>query len=176
MKLHAVPTFLYGAAHEEGRKLDSIRRTFGYFRPNSSESQWIGSLKSESLPLKPDGGPSQVTPKKGVVVIGATNWVDNYNVPLLSSDISAVRRIAKRVGGRGGGLTSVQAMALTHGEGVIEVACNLLDPNKVDGEKVQQEVENLAKEEGIPVEKGYFTDFSQEEIVKSYLKMFEERV
>ncbi|CAL5200434.1 unnamed protein product [Lathyrus oleraceus] len=171
-----VPTFLYGAAHEEGMKLDSIRRTFGYFKPNSSENQWTGVSNSDTLPLKPYSGPFQVTPSKGVVVIGATNWVDNYNVPLLSSDISAVRRIAKRVSGRGGGLASVQAMALTHGEGVIEVACNLLDPKNVGGEKVQQEIEHLAKEEGISVEKGYYTDFSQEEIVQSYLKLFQERI
>ncbi|KAG2407128.1 uncharacterized protein HKW66_Vig0019500 [Vigna angularis] len=39
-------------------------------------------------------------------------------------------------------------MALAHGEGVIEVACNLLDPNKVGGERVQEEVESLAREEG----------------------------
>ncbi|KAE9588537.1 putative glutamate formimidoyltransferase, 5-formyltetrahydrofolate cyclo-ligase [Lupinus albus] len=168
-----VPTYLYGAAQEEGRTLDSIRRTFGYFKPNSSENQWIGSQKY-SLPLKPDNGPAQVTPAKGVVVIGATNWVDNYNVPILSSDINAVRRIAKRISGRGGGLPSVQAMALAHGEDVIEVACNLLDPKKVDGEIVQQEIERLAKEEGISVGRGYFTDFSQEEIIQRYLKLFEE--
>ncbi|KAF7805896.1 formimidoyltransferase-cyclodeaminase-like [Senna tora] len=166
-----VPTFLYGAAHEEGRTLDSIRRTLGYFKPNSSGNQWTGGPKSDFLPLKPDGGPSQVIPSKGVVVIGATNWVDNYNVPLLSSDIDAVRRIAKRVSGRGGGLPFVQAMALAHGEGVIEVACNLLDPSRIGGERVQQEVESLAKEEGISVGKGYFTDFSKEEITQSYLKL-----
>ncbi|KAK2400312.1 folic acid binding / transferase [Trifolium repens] len=100
-----------------------------------------------------------------LVVIGATNWVDNYNVPLLSSDISAVRRIAKLISGRGGGLASVQAIAITHGEGIIEVACNLLDPKNVVGERVQQEIENLAREEGISVEKGYYPDFSHEEIV-----------
>nr|AFK43329.1 unknown [Lotus japonicus] len=170
-----VPTFLYGAAHEEGRTLDSIRRIFGYFKPNSSENQWIGGLKSDSLPLKPDSGPFQITPSKGVVVIGATNWVDNYNVALLSSDISAASRIAKRVSGRGGGLPTVQAMALAHGEGVTEVACNLLDSKKVGGERVQQEVERLAKEEGISVGRGYYTDISQEEIVKSYLKLIEVR-
>ncbi|CAJ1956512.1 unnamed protein product [Sphenostylis stenocarpa] len=171
-----VPTYLYGAAHEEGRTLDSIRRVFGYFKPNSSENQWTGGLKSDSLPLNPESGPSQVTPAKGVVVIGATNWVDNYNVPLLSSDINAVRRIAKRVSGRGGGLPSVQAMALAHGEGVVEVACNLLDPNKVGGERVQEEVESLAREEGISVGRGYYTDFSQDQIISSYMKLFEERI
>lgn len=172
----AVPTYLYGAAHEEGRTLDSIRRVFGYFKPNSSENRWIGGLKSDSLPLKPDSGPSQVTSAKGVAVIGATNWVDNYNIPLLSSDINAVRRIAKRVSGRGGGLPSVQAMALAHGEGVIEVACNLLDPNKVGGERVQEEVERLAREEGISVGRGYYTDFSQDQIISRYFKLFQNRI
>ncbi|KAG2405503.1 uncharacterized protein HKW66_Vig0047580 [Vigna angularis] len=109
-------------------------------------------------------------------VIGATNWVDNYNIPLLSSDINVVRRITKRVSGRGGGLPSVQAMALAHGKGVIEVACNLLDPNKVSGERVQEEVEILAREEGISVERRYYTDFSQDQIISSYFKLFQNRI
>ncbi|KAJ7948263.1 formimidoyltransferase-cyclodeaminase-like [Quillaja saponaria] len=166
-----VPTYLYGAAHEEGRTLDSIRRELGYFKPNSTGNQWLGRLESKSLAFKPDRGPNEVPPAKGVVVIGATRWVDNYNVPVFSSNISVVRKIAKRVSGRGGGLPSVQAMALAHDEGVIEVACNLLEPSKVGGESVQQEVERLAGEEGLSVGKGYFTDFSQDEIIESYLKM-----
>ncbi|ONI18686.1 hypothetical protein PRUPE_3G232600 [Prunus persica] len=164
-----VPTFLYGAAHEEGRTLDSIRRELGYFRPTSSGEQWVGGPKSEYLALKPDKGPPQVTQGKGVIVIGATRWVDNYNVPVFSTDIAAVRRIAKQVSGRGGGLPSVQAMALAHGECVIEVACNLLEPEKVGGDRVQLEVERLSEEEGIRVGKGYFTDFSQEKLIESYL-------
>ncbi|KAI9117925.1 hypothetical protein K1719_011067 [Acacia pycnantha] len=166
-----VPVFLYGAAHEEGRPLDSIRRALGYFKANSSGNQWVGGPKSNFLTLNPDSGPSQVSPSKGVVVIGAAKWVDNYNVPLLSSNIDAVRRIAKRVSGRGGGLPTVQAMALEHGEGDIEVACNLLDPCRIGGDRVQQEVERLAREEGISVGKGYFTDFSPEEISQRYLNL-----
>ncbi|KAJ8763735.1 hypothetical protein K2173_003517 [Erythroxylum novogranatense] len=164
-----VPTFVYGAAHEEGRTLDSIRRELGYFKPNSG-GHWTGGPKSRSLPLKPDHGPAQVTEAKGVIVIGATPWVDNYNVPVFSTNIGAVRRIAKRVSERGGGLPSVQAMALSHGDNVIEVACNLLDPAQVGGLSVQREVESLAREEGMDVGKGYFTDFSQEAIIQSYLK------
>ncbi|KAL3624751.1 hypothetical protein CASFOL_031419 [Castilleja foliolosa] len=37
--------------------------------------------------------------------------------------MAAVQKIAKRVRGRGGGLESVQSMALAHGKGIIEVAC-----------------------------------------------------
>ncbi|KAK6918995.1 Formiminotransferase, N-terminal subdomain [Dillenia turbinata] len=166
-----VPTFLYGAAHEEGRKLDSIRRALGYFKPNANGNQWTGGLGSGPLPLKPDKGPDQVTESKGVIVIGATRWVDNYNVPVFSSDIAAVRRVAKQVSARGGGLPGVQAMALSYGENTTEVACNLLDPSAVGGDHVQLEVERLAMAEGMTVGKGYFTDISQQEIVENYLEM-----
>ncbi|XP_057509679.1 uncharacterized protein LOC130792217 isoform X1 [Actinidia eriantha] len=166
-----VPTFLYGAAHEEGRKLDSIRRELGYFKPNFTGNQWAGGPKPEPLPLNPDEGPAYTVQGKGVVVIGATPWVDNYNVPIYSADIAAVRRIAKRVSGKGKGLPSVQAMALAHGHGVIEVACNLLEPTRVGGDLVQLQVERVATEEGLAVGKGYYTDFSQEKIIESYLKM-----
>ncbi|KAL5793859.1 hypothetical protein ACOSP7_002453 [Xanthoceras sorbifolium] len=166
-----VPTFLYGAAHEEGRTLDSIRRELGYFKPNSVGNQWTGGPKSEALPLQPDEGPAQLTQAKGVIVIGATRWVDNYNVPVFSTNVAAVRRIAKRVSGRGGGLPSVQAMALAYGENITEVACNLLEPGKVGGDKVQLEVERLAREEGMAVGKGYYTDLSQEQIIESYMKL-----
>ncbi|RXH68147.1 hypothetical protein DVH24_028294 [Malus domestica] len=165
-----VPTFLYGAAHEEGRTLDSVRRELGYFKPNSGGEQWVGGPKSNYLALKPDNGPPQVTQGKGVIVIGATRWVDKYNVPVISTDIASVRTIAKRVCGRGSDLASVQAMALAHGESVIEVACNLLEPEKVGGDRVQLEVERLAKEEGMRAGKGYFTDFSQERLIENYLK------
>ncbi|PON80571.1 Formiminotransferase catalytic domain containing protein, partial [Parasponia andersonii] len=159
-----VPSFLYGAAHEEGRRADAIRRELGYFKPNYSGNQWVGGLNPESLAVKPDEGPVQADPTKGVVVIGATPWVDSFNIPIFSPDLAAVRGIARRVSGRGGGLPSVQAMALAHGETVVEVACYLLDPNKVGGERVQVEVERLAKEEALTVAKGYFTDLSQENI------------
>lgn len=166
-----VPTFLYGAAHQEGRSLDSIRRELGYFRPNSSENQWIGGAELETVQLKPDEGPARATRAKGVITIGATRWVDNYNIPVFTNDISIVRKIAKRVSGRGGGLPSVQSMALTHGGGTIEVACNLLEPARIGGDQVQLEVERLAREEGVAVGKGYYTDLSQEKIIESYLKL-----
>ncbi|XP_038976965.1 glutamate formimidoyltransferase-like [Phoenix dactylifera] len=165
-----VPTFLYGAAHEGGRTLDSIRRELGYFKPNSAGNLWAGGLRSEVLCLKPDAGPLQSAPAKGVVAIGATRWVDNYNVPIHSTDIKAAQRIARRLSERGGGLKSVQAMGLAHGEAMTEVACNLLDPSKVGADQVQIEVQRLASEEGLTAGQGYFTDFSQEKIVETYMR------
>ncbi|KAE8654825.1 pentatricopeptide repeat-containing protein [Hibiscus syriacus] len=166
-----VPTFLYGAANEMGRLLDSIRRELGYFKPNSGSILWSGGPKSGSLPLKPDAGPAQASPAKGVILIGATHWVANYNVPVLSTDIAAVRRIASKVSERGGGLPSVQAMGLAHSDGVTEVACNLLEPSEVGGDRVQVEVERLAKEEGLLVGEGYFTDLTPDQIIERYMKL-----
>ncbi|KAL3509470.1 hypothetical protein ACH5RR_028871 [Cinchona calisaya] len=168
-----VPTFIYGAAHREGKSLASIRRELGYFKPNSNGNQWIGGPKSENLKLKPDYGPDLANESQGVIVIGATQWVDNYNVPVISNDVDAVRRIAKRLSGRGGGLPSVQSMALSHGDGVIEVACNLLEPSKVGRDIIQLEVEKLAAVEKLDVGKGYYTDLSQEKIIESYMKVSE---
>ncbi|KAK9225809.1 hypothetical protein WN943_010854 [Citrus x changshan-huyou] len=136
-----VPTFLYGAAHEEGRTLDSIRRELGYFKPNSAGNQWAGGLKSEPFSLKPDKGPE------------------------------SLKRIAKQVSERGGGLASVQAMVLIRGEDITEVECNLLKPSKIGGDKVQVEVDELAAVEGMAVGKGYYTDLSQEEIIERYMKL-----
>lgn len=122
------------------------------------------------MPVKPDEGPASAAEAKGVIVIGATGWVANYNVPVFSNNITAVRGIAKRLSSRGGGLPSVQSMALVHGDGVIEVACNLLEPSKISGHHVQLEVEKLAEEEKLDVGKGYYTDLSEEKIIESYMK------
>ncbi|XP_057787864.1 uncharacterized protein LOC131005074 [Salvia miltiorrhiza] len=157
----AVATFLYGAAHGEGRSLDTIRRELGYFKRNVDGNQWVGSLQSETLQPKPDEGPPRAVPRKGVVVVGATQWVENYNVPIFLTDMAVVRRIAKRISGKDGGLPSVQSMALAHGKGMIEVDCNLLDTSKASGEDVQRAVECLAREEGMDVGEGYYTDLSQ---------------
>lgn len=166
-----VPTFLYGAAHENGRTLASIRRELGYFKANTGGNIWAGGADSQNLPVEPDEGPNQVDKSKGVVVIGATQWVDNYNVPIFSTDISAVQRIARRISERGGGLLSVQAMGLAHGKGLTEVACNLLEPSLVGGDKVQLEVERLAQEEGLVAGTGYFTDFSRDKVVECFLQL-----
>ncbi|KAG6530810.1 formimidoyltransferase-cyclodeaminase-like [Zingiber officinale] len=168
-KLQA-PIYLYGACHEGGRTLDSIRRKLGYFKPNSAGNQWTGSLKMEILELRPDVGPLQPPPSKGIVVVGATRWVDNYNIPVWCTDIDSVRRIASKVRERGGGLKSVQAIALSHAAGCIEVACNLLDTSITGADQVQGEVQRLAAEEGFKVGEGYFTDFSTEKITEMYLR------
>lgn len=165
-----VPTYLYGAAHRDGRTLASIRRQLGYFTPTSpGGEQWHGAPDS-LLPVAPDAGPRTSSASNGVVVVGATPWVDNYNVPLTTADVSVARRIARAVSERGGGLACVQAMGLAHGDGATEVACNLLHPDAVGADQVQERVSRLAAGLGVGVGQGYFTDLSREKVVELYLQ------
>ncbi|XP_042490631.1 formimidoyltransferase-cyclodeaminase-like isoform X2 [Macadamia integrifolia] len=165
-----VPVYLYEAAHPTGKALDTIRRELGYFRPNSM-GQWVGWALPEILPHIPDVGPTQVSRDRGIAVIGASPWYVTYNVPLMSTDLSAARKIARLVSERGGGLPTVQSLGLVHGEQSTEVSCILLEPDRVGADRVQSQVEILAAQEGLDVEKGYFTDFSPEMIVETYRKL-----
>ncbi|XP_057506408.1 uncharacterized protein LOC130789622 isoform X1 [Actinidia eriantha] len=166
-----VPVYLYAAAHPTGKAVDTIRRELGYYRPNFMGNQWAGWAQPEALPEKPDEGPTMVTRSKGIVMIGARPWVVTYNVPILSTDVTVTRRIAQMVSARGGGLPTVQSLGLVHGEDSTEIACMLLEPNQIGADRVQNRVEMLAAQEGLDVEKGYFTDFSPEMIAERYIKL-----
>ncbi|MBA0711802.1 hypothetical protein Golax_010949 [Gossypium laxum] len=166
-----VPVFLYGAAHPTGKALDSIRRELGYYRPNFMGNQWAGWTMPEILSVKPNEGPTCASRARGITMIGARPWVGLYNVPIMSTDVSVARRIARMVSARGGGLPTVQSLGLVHGENSIEIACMLLEPNRVGGDRVQSRVEMLASQEGLDVETGYFTDSSPEMILDKYLNL-----
>ena len=124
-----VPVYLYGAAHNNGRQLAELRRQLGYFR-GAQNGKWSGALPENSsrsqLP-EPDFGSFDAFEKGGAICVGATPWVVNYNIPVGQTDMKVAREIAKAVSERGGGLPKVQAMALPHSSGTIEIACNILD-------------------------------------------------
>ncbi|KAI5059321.1 hypothetical protein GOP47_0026093 [Adiantum capillus-veneris] len=170
----AVPTFVYGAAHQDNRPLAAIRRALGYFSPNT-EGQWAGYAISQQLGLVADFGPNIASQKSGVVVVGACPWIANYNIPILSNNLKLGRRIAKNVSSRGGGLPACQAMALLHGMNRMEIACNLTDLKQTTAEMVQEEVRRLAESEGLSTLCGYFTDLSEAQITDmAYKKLFED--
>ncbi|XAR73699.1 5-formyltetrahydrofolate cyclo-ligase [Bertholletia excelsa] len=99
-------------------------------------------------------------------MIRARSWVVTYNVPILSTDVSAARRIAQMVSARGGELPTVQTLGLVYSEDSTEIACMLLEPDQSGVDRVQNRVEMLAAREGLEVEKGYYTDFSPEMITE----------
>ncbi|KAI3951644.1 hypothetical protein MKW92_020349 [Papaver armeniacum] len=159
------------AANPTGKTLDAIRRDLGYFRPNYMGSQWAGWALPEVLNENPDEGPTQVPRARGIVIIGASPWVRTFNIPVMSTDVSITRRIACKVSARGGGIPTVQAIGLVHGEDSTEIACYLLEPNRVRADLMQNQIGLLAAEEGLDVEKGYFTDYSPEMILEKYKKL-----
>ncbi|KHN09927.1 Formimidoyltransferase-cyclodeaminase [Glycine soja] len=111
----SVPVFLYAAAHPTGKELDAIRRELGYYRPNSRGSQWAGWAMPETLPLSPDEGPNVVSRAKGITMIGARPWVTLYNVPILCTDVSVARRIARKVVGADRVQNRVEMLAAQEG-------------------------------------------------------------
>lgn len=67
--------------------------------------------------LQPDFGPTTLDPRHGFAAVGAVPWVVNYNVLVHTEDMQACRSIAKAISTKGGGLPSVEAMALQHDKG-----------------------------------------------------------
>ena len=120
---------------------------------------------------KPDEGLSELSRARGITMIGARPWIAFYNIPILWIDFSVAQRIARMVSARGGGLPTVQTLGLVHGEDSTEIAYMLLEPNQIGSDRVQNQVEMLATEEGEEVEKGYFTDFSPKMIIENYMNL-----
>lgn len=119
------------------------------------------------LPLPPCHGPAAAPAHLGICCVGATPWIVNYNILLLTDNMEAARKVARAVSQRGGGLAAVQAMALRHKDG-IEVACNLLDPRVSPAEAVLREVQRLAAAAGLAVPgQGYRTNKSPGELVEA---------
>ncbi|GAB4820842.1 hypothetical protein N2152v2_007888 [Parachlorella kessleri] len=95
----------------------------------------------------------------------ASPWIVNFNVLLDGvTELAAARRIARAVSERGGGLPSVQAMALYHEKGV-EIACNILDRQAAPPELVEERVRQLAAAEGGGVKSSYMIGRSPEDLL-----------
>lgn len=89
---------------------------------------------------------------KGVTTIGATPFLEGYNVPVRSENIKKVEDIVKKLreqlGGRGGeGPPKLLALALGHGS-CVEVGC-LLDPNHLRADQVQDKDLKIKLRRGI---------------------------
>lgn len=144
--------------------------------PSSSSSPF--DRLPRPLPT-PDSGPSSADPAKGAAAVGSVPWVVNVNVPLRtpeteggedacsspsfsstpsSSLAAAAAAVARAVSARRGvpasrggyALPGVEALALPHSPGIVEVACNLTDGG-VAPESVALAVEAAARGAGLVV-------------------------
>jgi glutamate formiminotransferase len=78
-------------------------------QPHLVQQCWQGSLPFRDLAtFPPDAGPVRASPRSGVITIGATPWVVNFNVPVTGGDLAAAKQVARAVSTRGGGLPALE--------------------------------------------------------------------
>jgi len=136
-----VEVHYYGDAHPNKTPLATVRREqTSFFRS--------GGLNDSSYPMP--------TSKAGVATVGAPpSFVENYNVRLLS-DKKTARSLTKTLRERDGGLLGVEALTLPYGEGMYEVACNLLRPDVGSAEAIHIKVKEwAAQQREVFLEKSY---------------------
>lgn len=150
--------YLYAAAdHPNGKGLGTIRRDVGYDRPNFRGIQWEGWGRPNHVPLKSDEGPEKVSQARERVMMGACLWVAIYNIPIVSTDLSAARQIVQKVSAWGEDLLIVQTLGLFHGEESAEIDCTCWSQTKLE---LIVSRTMLRHWQGLDLEKGYFTEFS----------------
>jgi hypothetical protein len=134
----------YGDAHPDKTPLATVHREQTCF------------FRSGGL----DDSPSQKQRSKvGVATEGAppSFFVENYNVRLRSGKATA-RSLTKLLRERDGGFLGVEALTLPYGEGIYEVACNLLRPDAVPPKALEAKVKEWASwtdNDHVVVEKAY---------------------
>jgi len=162
----SMPVLLYGAVHPSELSLAAVRRSTSYFSTHQGGD--AAAAPGASLPSSGRLGPAQPCPSAGALTLGCVPFVLSYNVPLCTTDLAAGRRIAGSVRERGGGLKCVEALALRHTGGQVEVATNLLDVSTTPPEHVRDRVCELARDAGIRVDAGaaYAIGLSQDELLR----------
>merc|ERR1711967_10593 len=90
-----------------------------------------------------------IHPDIGVICIGTTPFILNYNVRLNTAIKGEASKITKRVREKDGGLPSVEALTLQHENGHMEVACNLLNPQEIGPRQVLKKIHSLLQEQNM---------------------------
>jgi len=140
-----IPVFLYGAAATRpGRKrLPDVRRGgFEFLRVR------IGSDPD----FEPDAGPARIHPSAGATAVGVREFLIAFNVLLETNEVEPARRIARRLRESDGGLQGVRALGLyLDSLDRAQVSMNLTDYRRTGLVRAFEEVERLAREEGVRV-------------------------
>ncbi len=112
-----LPVFLYG-------DVGSGRRP-AFFRRGGPEE--LGRRVADGE-LRPEFGPSRLSPTAGAVLVGARRPLVAYNLYLGTDDVSVARTVAAAVRESSGGMPGVQAIGLLlPRSGRVQVSMNILD-------------------------------------------------
>lgn len=160
-----LPVYLYAAAarRPERRRLPDIR-----------QGEFEGLLQTIGEPERaPDFGPARLGPA-GAVVVGARPFLVAYNVYLHTPDVEIAREIARRIRESSGGFPAVQAKGFLV-EGQAQVSMNLLDTQKTPLHVVFAEIERLAAEHAVGVDRSELIGLAPQSVLLAaaahYLKL-----
>ncbi len=137
-----IPVFMYGnaAASPDRSNLAWIRRG------------GLPGLAERMLTHPADYGPREVHPSAGAAAIGSRKILIAFNIDLDSRNLEAARKIAASVRESSGGLPQVKALGLfLESRGHVQVSMNLADYRITSVARVFNEVEKLARAEGIKI-------------------------
>lgn len=135
-----LPVYLYEAAarRPQARSLPELRR---------------GGLEgaiARTGDIPPDFGPSSISPRSGVVCVGARNPLIAFNV-WLRCGVAAAREIAAKVRTSTGGLPGVRALGLEVDDTTSQVSMNLVEPAVTGIDAAFEAVGAIARANGIEV-------------------------
>lgn len=151
----AVPVFLYG-------EVGGGRRPAFYRRGGLAEL----ARRLEAGELTPYAGPRRISPRSGVVLVGARPPLVAYNLELGTDDVAPAREIAAAVRESGGGLPGVQAIGLRLPRSDrVQVSMNVLDLERSPLHVVVREVERLAAARGLAVVGGELVGLVPERVL-----------
>ncbi|HWT66291.1 MAG TPA: glutamate formimidoyltransferase [Terracidiphilus sp.] len=129
-----VPVYFYeaAAARPDRANLEDVRK--GQF-------EGLRETVRKEAARRPDLGGPGLHPTAGACAVGARKFLIAYNMYFDSSDVAAVRAIAREVRAAGGGLKSVKALGVvTHGRA--QLAMNIAD---FEGTPVSQVYETVSR-------------------------------
>jgi glutamate formiminotransferase/formiminotetrahydrofolate cyclodeaminase len=105
-----------------------------------------------ALNRAPDIGEARVHESAGAIVVGARPFLIAYNVNLQTDDISIVRKVARAVRGRDGGLRYLKALGFKlQSREIVQVSMNLVDYEKTELHQAFEAVRREATRYGVSV-------------------------
>lgn len=141
-----VPVYFYeaAAARPDRANLDNVRK--GQF-------EGLRDLVHKESARRPDLGGPGLHPTAGACVVGARKFLVAYNIYFHSTDLAAVRAIAREIRTASLGLKGVKAIGLM-ANGRVQLAMNVSDYEATPLSLVHRSVEKLAAHHKLPLAEG----------------------
>ncbi len=140
---YGIPVYFYGAAaaRPDRVNLDDLRR---------DQFEGLREAVRKEAARRPDLGGPGLHPTAGACIVGARKFLVEYNLYFDSSDVAAVRAMAREIRANSGGLKTVKAMGLlAHGRA--QLSMNITDVDATPISHVYNTISQMALRHKIPL-------------------------